>query len=123
MSVTLEQLLEERTATLQQLQENWQEAHQWQALERHITRQIGASVDLDRLLPEVLTALRSRLQIDSCHFAWYRPHADVPGWEVIQEAKLPQAPSWLGWYPAAVGELLTEILPNQALLRVDNVEA
>ncbi|MBM0743972.1 PAS domain S-box protein [Phormidium sp. CLA17] len=115
-------LLQQALQDLQQVQEALQATRQREQLKRQITSQIRTSLDLDEILQGAVTTIRELLQVESCHFTWYRPHADSLGWETIQEAKLPDVPSRLGWHSEADAESIAEILLNQGILRVNDVE-
>ena len=115
-------LLQQALQELQQTQETLQQTRHREQLKRQITSQIRSSLDLDAILQGAVSATRELLQVESCYFTWYRPHAYPSGWETIKEAKLSHAPSRLGWDLEADVQPLTEAILNQELLRVNDVE-
>jgi len=115
-------LLRQALHDLQQTQERLKETQHREQLKRQITSQIRTSLDLNAILQGAVSTTRELLQVESCHFSWYRPHADQPGWETITEARLPHVPSRLGWYAEKDVELLTAPILNQQCLRVSDVE-
>ncbi|PZV13907.1 MAG: hybrid sensor histidine kinase/response regulator [Leptolyngbya sp.] len=114
-------LLRQALQELQQAQETVKETRQREQLKRQIASQIRASLDLTAILQGAVTGIRELLQVESCHFIGYHPHAAASGWETIQEAKLPHVPS-LGWHSEEDVEPIAEILLNQGVLRVNDVE-
>jgi two-component system NtrC family sensor kinase len=99
------------------------ELAQREQLLNRLAREIRNSLDLDTVLATAVQEIRNLLQIDRCTFAWYVPHADLPVWNIIKEAKNPSLPPTLGDYPAAMLGSVTELLLAQTLLQTDDVTA
>jgi PAS domain S-box-containing protein len=114
-------LLRQALQALQQAQETAKETHNREQLKRQITSQIRSSLDLNTILQGAVTTIHELLQVESCHFIGYHPHAAASGWETLQEARLPHVPS-LGWHSEAYVESIAEVFLKQKLLRVNDVE-
>ncbi|WP_017721361.1 PAS domain S-box protein [Kamptonema formosum] len=101
---------------LRQSEAQLREQAQRAELLNRLASQIRQSLDLDTLLKTAVNSTRNVLAIDRCHFAWYRPHANPPSWEVIEEAKAPALPSQLGFYPASdVGPVTDTIIAGEMI--------
>lgn len=87
-----------------------------------LTNQIRNSLELDTILETAVQSIRSLLQIDRCHFLWYRPDETTPYWEVVNEAKNPLLPSHIGRYTIAQVGLFGNQLLNRQIIKVDDVE-
>lgn len=86
-----------------------------------LASQIRNSLELDTILETIVQEIRNLLQIDRCHFAWYRPHAEQPSWEVVKEAVEAGLPSFLGNYPLDQSSPFIQQILNLQMLRVDDV--
>jgi PAS domain S-box-containing protein len=91
-----------------------------QTLLNQLVNQIRNSLDLDAVIKTTIQSIRNLLDIDACAFAWYSLNADIPTWDVIQEAKLADFPSSLGCYPTTVVGPIDRLLFNQEILRIDD---
>ncbi|HEY9725888.1 MAG TPA: GAF domain-containing protein [Chroococcales cyanobacterium] len=87
-----------------------------------LANQIRHSLELDTILETAVHSIRSLLQIDRCHFLWYRQHESEPCWEIVQEARNPNLPSHLGTYKLAQVKLFAKRLLNREIVHVDNVD-
>ncbi|WP_017716646.1 PAS domain-containing protein [Kamptonema formosum] len=85
--------------------------------------QIRQSLDLDTILETAAIQIRSLLQTDWCLFIWYLPEAQPPVWHVAHEAKNPDLPSLLGYYPADATGTVAQKLFNLEIYRIDDVAA
>jgi PAS domain S-box-containing protein len=88
-----------------------------------LANQIRHSLELDTILETAVESIRSLLQIDRCHFLWYRPQESEPCWEVVKEARNPNLPSHIGTYKLAQVKLFAKRLLNREIIQVDEVEA
>jgi PAS domain S-box-containing protein len=114
-------LLQQALQNLQQAQQTLEETRQREQLKRQIAKQIRTSFDPNTIVQGAITAIRELLQVESCHFTWYRSYANPPAWETIHEARLPNVPSRLGWHSEDIAPI-AEIILNQELLWVNDVE-
>ncbi len=87
-----------------------------------LANQIRNSLELDTILETAVQSIYTLLQIDRCHFLWYRPHESEPYWEVVNEARNPLLPSHLGQYTMAQVEPFVNRLLHRKIIRVDEVE-
>jgi GAF domain-containing protein len=114
-------LLQQALQNLQRAQQTLKETRQREQVKRQIAKQIRTSLDPDTIVQGAVTAIRELLQVESCHFTWYRSYANPPAWETIHEARLPNVPSRLGWHSEDIAPI-AEIILNQELLWVNDVE-
>ncbi|MCW6034881.1 PAS domain S-box protein [Spirulina subsalsa FACHB-351] len=63
-----------------------------------ISTEIRNSLDLETILQNAVNAIVTELNVDVCAFGWFRPEAVPPSWELVQEQKRVDLPSWLGCY-------------------------
>ncbi len=87
-----------------------------------LANQIRNSLELDTILETAVQSIQTLLQIDRCHFLWYRTHESEPYWEVVNEARNPLLPSHLGQYAMAQVEPFVNRLLHRQIIRVDEVE-
>jgi signal transduction histidine kinase len=80
-----------------------------------LASQIRNSLDLDTILETVVQEIRNLLQIDRCHFAWYRPQAEPPSWEIIKESIEENLPSFLGCYPLDSSPIVQKLMELEML--------
>ncbi|WP_368012371.1 GAF domain-containing sensor histidine kinase [Laspinema palackyanum] len=104
------------------LHESKLEESRREALLFRLASQIRYSLDLDTILETAVSEIRSLLDIDRCFFMWYRPHAALPAWEVVKEARTARCASLLGYYCADDIGFLGEQLIGRETVRVDQVE-
>jgi signal transduction histidine kinase len=144
-NAALEVRVEERTAELrqavEQLQHEIEERKQieWelqqseakcravairQTLLLQLANQIRSSLKLNQILETAVCEIRKVLEIDRCLFLWYRPDAEPPALEVVQEAKRPPFSSLLGHCipEAALGSLTVGVF-DKRIVRIDGVRA
>ncbi|MDY7024238.1 MAG: PAS domain-containing protein, partial [Cyanobacteriota bacterium] len=93
-----------------------------QTLLNLLVSQIRNSLDLDVVIATTIQSIRELLEIDACSFAWYHCDAESPAWEVVQEAKRPEIPSRLGFYPRTLVGPVDQMYSNQEILRIDEVK-
>jgi two-component system, NtrC family, sensor kinase len=93
-----------------------------QTLLNQLVNQIRNSLNLDQVITTTIESIRDYLNVDSCCFAWYADQPELGNWMIIQEAKLPEAPSFIGCHPIEqVGLLPHEIGVNRGYLQIDDV--
>lgn len=97
---------------------------QREALLNQLASQIRSSLDLNTILKTAVDQIRNLLQIDRCFFLWYRPDAETPCWELVQESRSSAFPSILGhrFSLLTFGPLTTRVF-NKEITRVDNARA
>ena len=88
-----------------------------------LTAQIRNSLDFDSIITVAVKQIRAFMQIDRCHFAWYRDDGNDPVWEIIQESRSPELPDLTGSYPASNFGTLGEQLFHLETLQIDDVQA
>ena len=93
-----------------------------EALLNQLSNQIRNSLELNTILETATQAIHRILQLDCCHFAWYRPHEGQDYWEVVHEARKLDAPDRRGRYLTGINHPLSQKLLNLEILRVDDVE-
>ncbi len=104
------------------LHESKLEESRREALLFRLASQIRYSLDLDTILETAVSEIRSLLDIDRCFFMWYRPHAALPAWEVVKEARTAKCASLLGYYCAdEIGSFGGQLIDRETV-RVDQVE-
>jgi PAS domain S-box-containing protein len=116
----LEVKVQARTAQLRQAIANFQELALREALLNRLATEIRNSLDLDTILETAVQEIYNRLNIDVCAFAWYEKDAPSPGWNIIQEAKNSDLPSFLGLYPLESWRPFTCKLVEREELQTDN---
>lgn len=94
---------------------------QRETLLNQLANQIRSSLDLNTILKTAVQEIRNLLNIDRCFFLWYRPDAQIPAWEFVQEARLSAFPSIIGYRVSLskFGPLTTRVF-NKEITRVDN---
>lgn len=104
------------------LHESQLEESRREALLFRLGSQIRYSLDLDTILETAVSEIRSLLDIDRCFFMWYRPHAALPAWEVVKEARTKKCASLLGYYCAdEIGSFGGQLIDRETV-RIDQVE-
>ncbi|KPQ31543.1 MAG: PAS fold [Phormidium sp. OSCR] len=63
-----------------------------------ISDEIRNSLDLDTILQNAVNAIAAELEVDICTFGWYKGENNPPRWQVVNERKIAEIPSWLGVY-------------------------
>jgi len=109
---------------LRQSEAKYRQLAQREALLNQLASQIRSSLDLNTILETAVQEIRNLLQIDRCFFLWYRPDAENPVWEFVQEARSPAFPSIIGYQVSvsSFGPLTTRVF-NKEITRVDNARA
>jgi two-component system, NtrC family, sensor kinase len=93
-----------------------------QTLLNKLVNQIRNSLDLDQIITTTIESIRDYLKIDCCCFAWYTNQSELENWVIIQESKIPEAPSVIGCHPTAqVGLVPGEIGLDRGYLQIDDV--
>jgi PAS domain S-box-containing protein len=92
-----------------------------QTLLLQLANQIRSSLKLNQILETTVCEIRKVLHIDRCLFLWYRPDADPPALEVVQEAKRSVFSSLIGHSipEAALGSLTVGVFDKQ-IVRIDH---
>ncbi|MEW5860860.1 MAG: PAS domain S-box protein, partial [Cyanobacteriota bacterium] len=108
---------------LQQSETRFRQLAQQEELLNRLANQIRNTLDLDTILETAVGAIQRRMGIESCTFAWYRPHPSSPGWEVVKEARTSTEASWLGFYPAGFFPKFEEKMLNLEMFRMDEVQS
>jgi signal transduction histidine kinase len=85
---------DELTETKQTIN-RFQEIANREALLNQFVQKIRNSLDLDTVLEAAVVEIYNLLQLDRCVFAWYRSDLVHPHWEIIQEAKNYDIPSFI----------------------------
>lgn len=110
---------------LRQSEEKYRELAQQEELINSLATQIRNSLDLDIILETAVNEIRNLLEVDRCHFMWYRDDPEQPYWEMVKEARKQTLPSLLGRYPIALvsssPEQQIELLYRKALSVSDDV--
>ncbi|MBW4680898.1 MAG: GAF domain-containing protein [Microcoleus vaginatus WJT46-NPBG5] len=98
-----------------------QQQAQREALLNRLANQIRNSLDLDTILQTAVTEIRNLLQIDRCHFIWFRPDSETPEAEVVTEDRNPGLPAHTGCYPLEQVRPFFEQFRKLEALRTDDV--
>ncbi len=86
------------------------------------TNQIRNSLERESILEAAVQSIRRILQIDLCHFGWYKQET-APGWEVVYEARNSAPESDIGQgQTALVGRFFEPIL-NRQIIQINAVAA
>jgi signal transduction histidine kinase len=106
---------------LQQFEARFKEFANREALINRLARQIRNSLDLDTILETAVVEIRNLLQLDRCVFIWYRPDAIHPHWEIVQEAKKIEVPSFINNCVPVIGifNFTTKICRREIIKVVD----
>jgi signal transduction histidine kinase len=106
---------------LRQSEANFRELAQREALLNRLASQVRRSLDLNTILETAVQEIRNLLEIDRCFFLWYRPDAEQPVWEFVQEARSCAFPSLIGYRVTAqaFGPLTARVFDKE-ITRVDN---
>jgi two-component system, NtrC family, sensor kinase len=100
-----------------------QQKAQREKLLNYVINQIRSSLDFDHILSTTVEEIRGLLQVDSCHFAWYRDEVENPYWEVVKDSRHPDLDDFIGCYQISESnESLNELMLQLKIMRVDNVE-
>lgn len=108
---------------LQLSETRFRQLAQQEELLNRLANQIRNTLDLDTILETAVGAIQSRMGIELCTFAWYRPHPLSPGWEIVKEARTSTEASWLGFYPAGFFPKFEEKMLNLEMFRMDEVQS
>ena len=104
---------------------------QREELINRLTSQIRQSLNLSEILETTVNAIRELLEVERCHFSWYRPAGiqneglmiNSPCWETVQESIVPGMPSHVGVYLASdVGPLVEKIIESAEEICIDDVD-
>lgn len=63
-----------------------------------ISDEIRNSLDLHTIVQNAVNAIAAELEVDICTFGWYKDEETPPTWQVVNERKIAEIPSWLGVY-------------------------
>ncbi len=86
---------QQKEEELRQSEARYRELANRETLLNRLASQIRNSLDLDTILETAVIEIRNLLQLDRCFFFWHRPDITLPHWEVVQEAKNPDLPSFI----------------------------
>lgn len=87
-----------------------------------LSNQIRNTLDLDTVLETTIQEIHQILKLDRCAYAWYQPQTVSPAWDVIKEARNPNLPSLLGFYPSPEVGSVSKLLLQQRILRIDDAK-
>jgi two-component system, NtrC family, sensor kinase len=87
-----------------------------------LSNQIRNTLDLDTVLETTIQEIHQLLKLDRCAYAWYRLQGESPAWDVIKEARNPNLPSLLGFYPSPKVGSVSKLLLQQRILRIDDAK-
>lgn len=96
-------------------------AAQRETLVNHLATQIRNSLDLNTILAIAVNEIQALMQIDRCHFFWYRPDLEYPRFDLVHEAHNPNLCSLWGNYSIRDCTLLLEKTSKLEILRTDNL--
>jgi signal transduction histidine kinase len=119
------ELLRQRTENaLRQSEARFRTLAAKETLHNQIASQIRASLDINTILKTAVTEIRNLMQMDRCYFFWYRLDGKPPYWEVVQEAKNTDLPTFIEMQVknAEIGSIPKKIL-SKKIIRVDDVQA
>lgn len=106
---------------LQHSEAQYRELAQREALLNRIATQIRNSLELDIILDSVVQEIQQVMEVDRCHFLWYRQNGNPPFWEVVTEAKKPGLNYIIGCYSVEeVGPMVNQLL-NGKIIQVDDI--
>ncbi len=106
---------------LQQSEAQYRELAEREALLNRIATQIRNSLDLDTILDNVVLEIQQVMEIDRCHFLWYRDNGKEPFWEVVAEARNPGLINLIGCYSVEQAGPMVERLLNREVLNFDDI--
>jgi signal transduction histidine kinase/PAS domain-containing protein len=86
---------QQKEEELRQSEARYRELANRETLLNRLASQIRHSLDLDTILDTAVIEIRNLLQLDRCFFFWHRPDTTSPHWEIVQEAKNPDLPSFI----------------------------
>jgi len=85
--------------------------------------QIRNSLERETILETAVQSIRRILQIDLCHFGWYKLQETAPYWEVVHELLTSSPESDLGQAQTAIIGRFSAPLLNRQIIQIDAVEA
>ncbi|MCT7968280.1 PAS domain S-box protein [Laspinema sp. D1] len=106
---------------LQHSEAQYRELAQREALLNRIATQIRNSLDLDTILDSVVQEIQQVMEIDRCHFLWYRDNETEPFWEVVAESRNPGLINLIGCYSIEqAGPMVNGLLKGE-MLKFDDI--
>ncbi len=84
-----------------------------------ISDEIRNSLDLNTILHNAVNAIAAELEVDICTFGWYKGEDNPPIWQVVNERKIAEIPSWLGVYTWDEFPILFEHILDDRIYRLD----
>ncbi|MDY6936391.1 MAG: PAS domain S-box protein [Cyanobacteriota bacterium] len=108
------------------LRNSRQRLHQQAGREKllnQLTQQILHSLDFSTIVNRAVGEIQRFLKVDRCHFAWHTLEPNGEYWDVIDEVRAPDLPSFLGRHPVRAFGLLSERIFNRQTLKIDDVRA
>lgn len=109
---------------LRQSETRFRELAQREKLLNRLANQIRRSLDLNIILETAVQEIYRILQVERCLFIWYRPDEEAPYWEIVQEARHHDLPSYVG-FCTPVTEIcsMTAKAFNKKIIRVNDTTA
>ncbi|MCT7991308.1 PAS domain S-box protein [Laspinema olomoucense] len=106
---------------LQYREAQYRELAQREALLNRIATQIRNSLELDTILDSVVQEIQEVMEIDRCHFLWYRDKDTEPFWEVVAESRNPGLIDLIGCYSIEqAGPMVNGLLKGE-ILKFDDI--
>ena len=101
----------------QQLQQQAGREH----LLNQLTQQILHSLDFSTIVERAVREIQGFLKVDRCHFAWHTVEPDGEYWDVMEEVRSPNLPSFVGRHPVAAFGPLSALILERKTLKIDDV--
>ncbi|MEC4892926.1 MAG: PAS domain S-box protein [Oscillatoria sp. PMC 1051.18] len=88
-----------------------------------VINQIRQSLDLNFILQTTVNQAWRLLRLDACLFIWYRQENEQYVWEVVNQAKKPQLPHYLGKFPIPKLDFWREEIEGQKIIAIEKISA
>ena len=108
-------------AALRSSRQLLQQQAQREQLLNQLTQQILHSLDFSTIVERAVREIQGFLKVDRCHFAWHTVEPDGEYWDVMEEVRSPDLPSFIGRHPIAAFGPLSALLLNRKTLQIDDV--
>jgi PAS domain S-box-containing protein len=105
-----------------QAEAKYRKQAQREALLNQLANQIRYSLELNTILETTVTEIRHLLQIDRCHFIWFRSNSQPPYADVVNESRNLAYPSHLGRYPFEQVTPFVETFLRLETIRCDDIK-
>lgn len=86
-----------------------------------LANQIRNSLDLNTILQTTVDEIYKLLHVERCYFLWCLSNGERFNFTMTHEAKAPEFTSFLGELPPQHEDILSEIVPNLRMLKIDDV--